>query len=402
MWGLVGRSVLAALVSVLAAGGIFPATASAIVGGQEVTQEYPWAVVVEYSQGACSGALIAPRWVLTAGHCIVTARPDQAENDPGLDNPLREAADLRLYIGATARYEGQARRANRLVKGPAGLDVGLIELDRASDKAPIQVAAPMTPRGGQQGLLVAWGQVCDEKDCPVSQILKQLPVNLTPAAGVTAADSELLTWPEEDPRQRAAKGDSGGPIVAQLDGRLQLVGTLSGSGTSSDSSVQKGLATNVTSVRRWLDETTSTTTPETTTPESSIWSVEFILVAVLSGVVVLVVIRSFWRLRGRKRQMMPSTPTQKARDEDLDHLEQWALRRFGVEAYFEPGTATIVATVMLIAGDGEWTRRKIGSLEAAFRFGNKCGIPVYEVFRTGYPQRKRDYDERSRRPKALG
>ena len=145
---------------------------------------------------------------------------------------LREAADLRLYIGATARYEGQARRANRLVKGPAGLDVGLIELDRASDKAPIQVAAPMTPRGGQQGLLVAWGQVCDEKDCPVSQILKQLPVNLTPAAGVTAADSELLTWPEEDPRQRAAKGDSGGPIVAQLDGRLQLVGTLSGSGTS--------------------------------------------------------------------------------------------------------------------------------------------------------------------------
>ena len=57
---------------------------------------------------------------------------------------------------------------------------------------------------------------------------------------------------------------------------------------------------------------------------------------------------------------------------------------------------------MLIADDGEWTRRKIGSLEAAFRFGNRCGIPVYEVFRTGYPQRKRDYDERSRRPKTLG
>ncbi|NGY65703.1 trypsin-like serine protease [Lentzea sp. NEAU-D13] len=397
VWGLVGRSVLAALVSVLAAGGIFPATASAIVGGQEVTQEYPWAVVVEYSQGACSGALIAPRWVLTAGHCIVTARPDQAENDPGLDNPLREAADVRLYVGATARYEGQARRANRLVKGPAGLDVGLIELDRASDKAPIQVAAPMTPSGGQQGLLVAWGQVCAEKDCAVSQTLKQLPVNLSPAAGVTAADSELLTWPMEDPQQQAAKGDSGGPIVTQIDGQPQLVGTLSGSGTSSNSSAQKGLATNVTSVRRWLDETTSTTTPET-----SSWSVEFILAVVLGGVVVLVVIRSFWRLHGRKRQMMPSTPMQKARDEDLDHLEQWALRHSGVEAYFEPGAATIVATIMLIAGDGEWTRRKIGSLEAAFRFGNKCGIPVYEVFRTGYPQRKRDYDERSRRPKALG
>ncbi|ALG14983.1 hypothetical protein AOZ06_22795 [Kibdelosporangium phytohabitans] len=98
----------------------------------------------------------------------------------------------------------------------------------------------------------------------------------------------------------------------------------------------------------------------------------------------------------------PAAPVQRARDEDLEYLEQWALQRSGVEAYFEPGTATIVATVMLIAGDGEWTRRKIGSLEGTFRFGNQHGIPVYEVFRTGYPQRKRDYDERSRRPKTLG
>ena len=57
---------------------------------------------------------------------------------------------------------------------------------------------------------------------------------------------------------------------------------------------------------------------------------------------------------------------------------------------------------MLIAGDGEWTRRKIGSLEGAIRFGNQRGIPVYEVFRTGYPQRKRDYDEQSRRSKTGG
>ena len=56
---------------------------------------------------------------------------------------------------------------------------------------------------------------------------------------------------------------------------------------------------------------------------------------------------------------------------------------------------------MLIAGDGEWTRRKIGSLGAAITFGNQNGIPVYEVFRTGYPQRKRDYDERSRRPRTV-
>nr|WP_042189370.1 hypothetical protein [Kibdelosporangium sp. MJ126-NF4] len=99
---------------------------------------------------------------------------------------------------------------------------------------------------------------------------------------------------------------------------------------------------------------------------------------------------------------MAAAPLQRARDEDLDYMEEWAAQRFGVEAYFEPGTSSVVATVMLIAGDGEWTRRKIGSLQAAIRFGNDRGIPVYEVFRTGYPQRKRDYDERMRRPKTLG
>jgi hypothetical protein len=394
VWCLFGRVVLVActLASVLLTGG----PASAIVGGQEVTQEYPWAVVVEHSRGSCSGALISPRWVLTAGHCIVTDRPGQAENDPGLDNPLREADDFRLFIGSTSRYGGQSRSATRLVKGPQALDIGLIELDRASDKAPIQVAAPMTPRGGQQALLVAWGQVCEEKDCPVSQVLKQLPIRLNGTASMTSGN-EVLTWPEQDPKQQAAKGDSGGPVVIQADGRWELIGALSGSGTSSASSGQIGLATNVTSVHRWLDETAATTTPEV-----SIWSVELVLVLVLGVVVVFVVFRAFRRSR-RRRKPPPGAmaPMQRARDEDIEYMQQWAVQRSGVEAYYEPGTATIVATVMLIAGDGEWTRRKIGSLEAAIKFGNQRGIPVYEVFRTGYPQRKRDYDERSRRPRTV-
>jgi hypothetical protein len=151
-------------------------------------------------------------------------------------------------------------------------------------------------------------------------------------------------------------------------------------------------------LHNWLDATAATTTPE-----AGIWTVEFVLVLVLGAVVVIVVFRAFRRSRRRRQPVMgPAAPVQRARDEDLEYMEQWALQRTGVEAYYEPGTAAIVATVMLIAGDGEWTRRKIGSLEDAIRFGNQRGIPVYEVFRTGYPQRKRDYDGQSRRPKTLG
>lgn len=81
---------------------------------------------------------------------------------------------------------------------------------------------------------------------------------------------------------------------------------------------------------------------------------------------------------------------------DTDHLDSWAAERHGVEAFVEPRTNVTETTVVLIAHDGEWTRRRIASEEAAHQFGRKRGIPVYEVRKVGYPQRMRDYTERQK------
>ncbi|EHY90769.1 hypothetical protein [Saccharomonospora azurea] len=81
---------------------------------------------------------------------------------------------------------------------------------------------------------------------------------------------------------------------------------------------------------------------------------------------------------------------------DTAYLDQWAASHRGVEAYVEPRTTVTETTVVLVAHDGEWTRRRIGSLDAALRFGRKRSIPVYEVARTGYPKRMREYTERQR------
>lgn len=79
---------------------------------------------------------------------------------------------------------------------------------------------------------------------------------------------------------------------------------------------------------------------------------------------------------------------------DLAHLENFVKTRRGVEAYLEPRTTVTEATVMLIADDGEWTRRRVPSPEHARAWGRKIGIPVYDVALTGYPRRMREYNER--------
>lgn len=85
-----------------------------------------------------------------------------------------------------------------------------------------------------------------------------------------------------------------------------------------------------------------------------------------------------------------------ADDADTEHLERWAAARTGVEAYLEPRTAVTETTVVLVAHDGEWTRRRIDGAEGAHRLGKRLKIPVYDVGKVGYPQQMRDYTARQR------
>jgi hypothetical protein len=94
------------------------------------------------------------------------------------------------------------------------------------------------------------------------------------------------------------------------------------------------------------------------------------------------------RLPGRRAR--PGTP-RVAASADLDHLEAWAGTRRGVEGFVEPQTATTATTLVLVAADGEWTRRRVDSPKAAFGFGQRTGIPVYDVAAVGYPPRMREW-----------
>jgi hypothetical protein len=99
----------------------------------------------------------------------------------------------------------------------------------------------------------------------------------------------------------------------------------------------------------------------------------------------------------RRRRAGGSPGDRPANRADIEHLEQFVGTRRGVEAFIEPRTTVTQTTVMLIAHDGEWTRRRIDGPEGARRLAHRLGIPVYDVALVGYPQRMRDYNERRKR-----
>jgi hypothetical protein len=96
----------------------------------------------------------------------------------------------------------------------------------------------------------------------------------------------------------------------------------------------------------------------------------------------------------RRPEVSQPTIDRDAHRSDLEHLAGFARARQGVEAYIEPRTSVTSTTVILIAHDGEWTRRRVASPEQARRWAHGLNIPVYDIALMGYPKRMRDYNAR--------
>lgn len=79
---------------------------------------------------------------------------------------------------------------------------------------------------------------------------------------------------------------------------------------------------------------------------------------------------------------------------DEQHLREFVTSRRGVEGFVEPRTAVSEVTLLLVAHDGEWTRRRVPSVTWAHEFANKHQVPSYDAAVVGIPQRMRDYNRR--------
>ena len=93
-----------------------------------------------------------------------------------------------------------------------------------------------------------------------------------------------------------------------------------------------------------------------------------------------------------RRQLMD----REAGPADLEHLRMFAGTRTGVQFYVEPETTATDTTVVAVAADGEWTRRRVGSPRGAAKLARRAGVPVHDVTVTGYPESMRRWNERAK------
>jgi len=98
-----------------------------------------------------------------------------------------------------------------------------------------------------------------------------------------------------------------------------------------------------------------------------------------------------------KKSRGHASQSRRVDDAVTSHLTQFARTRRGVEAFIEPQTAVTQTTLLLVAFNGEWTRRVVPSAEWAHAFAVSLQIPGYDAAVVGYPQRMRDYNTRNKK-----
>jgi len=99
---------------------------------------------------------------------------------------------------------------------------------------------------------------------------------------------------------------------------------------------------------------------------------------------------------GRDNARTGSTTVRASNKVDEQHLNEFVTGRRGVEGFVEPRTAVSDVTLLLVAHDGEWTRRRVPSVNWAHDFANKHQVPSYDAAVVGIPQRMRDYNSRKK------
>src|SRR5215210_6714109 len=228
------RRVLAVSVTAAALLGVAAAPSSAVVGGGNASPgEYPAVAEITFGPFLCTGTLVTPNWVLSAGHCSSVTGAAVA-SPASWPTPL-----INVRVGGVNQSDGERRGVSRVVLHPnylltSGYDISLLQLSSGSTMAPTQVAGAGERSlwtAGTMETIVGWGATEEGGSPPDNLQEAQVPITTDAYCGGAYSDFDAKTmvcagFPQGG--VDTCQGDSGGPMFGRSAvGALRVVGTTS-------------------------------------------------------------------------------------------------------------------------------------------------------------------------------
>jgi secreted trypsin-like serine protease len=251
-----------------AAQGTFPYTAEVVIDATD-----------ENEQVICSGSVIAPSLVLTAGHCAYD--PTTGTTWPASDYMVYTGSTT-AYTGANTTYPGQSSGVKAVIldqlykrlttTGVSDWDASLLQLSTPTTVTPIAIATPTADAGlydaGVSATVDGWGLTDGSDDDSLPSTLQWTSTSIEAQSGCGTAAGSLFDPADQlcasDAPQNSSgtcEGDSGGPLVANTSGGAVEIGVVSFGINGCDTS-QPGFYTSVAAISSWLNsEIASTSAP---------------------------------------------------------------------------------------------------------------------------------------------